>query len=80
MLCHEAAHSCYDRRAIANTILFNDSDNVRLHCTRVIHIYEAGLILALGVKWREAINQAEDLLVLNDGQYGSRVTTTQKCG
>jgi hypothetical protein len=28
--------------------------------------------LALGVKWRAAMHQAEDLRTLNDGQYGSR--------
>ena len=36
---------------IAYTILFNDQDNVRLHRTRVIHIYEADFNLAVGVKW-----------------------------
>jgi hypothetical protein len=28
--------------------------------------------LALGVKWRQAIHRAEELNLLNDGQYGSR--------
>ncbi|KAI2505037.1 hypothetical protein MHU86_9393 [Fragilaria crotonensis] len=59
-------------QTIANTILFKDSDNVRLHRTRVIHIYEADFNLALGVKWREAMHKAEDSNSLNDGQYGSR--------
>ncbi|KAI2495020.1 hypothetical protein MHU86_19495 [Fragilaria crotonensis] len=57
---------------IANTILFKDPDNVHLHRTRVIHIYEADFNLALGVKWREAMQKAEDSQALNDGQYGSR--------
>ncbi|KAI2496055.1 hypothetical protein MHU86_18476 [Fragilaria crotonensis] len=43
---------------VANTILFKDTDNVRLHRTRVIHIYEADYNLALGVKWRAAMQQA----------------------
>ncbi|KAI2490363.1 hypothetical protein MHU86_24203 [Fragilaria crotonensis] len=63
----------YNRwHTIANTILFKDSDNVRLHRTRVIHIYEADFNLALGVKWREAMHKAEDSNAFNDGQYGSR--------
>ncbi len=40
---------------IANTILFKDSDNVQIHRTKVIHIYEADYNLALGLKWRAAI-------------------------
>ena len=28
--------------------------------------------MALGIKWRAAMHQAEDLKCLNDGQYGSR--------
>ena len=63
----------YDRwKTIANTILFKDHDNMRLHRTRVIHIYEADFNLALGVKWRTAMQQAEEAGALNDGQYGSR--------
>jgi hypothetical protein len=38
----------------------------------VIHIYEADYNLSLGVKWRAAMHQAEDLQLLNEGQYGSR--------
>ncbi|KAI2496301.1 hypothetical protein MHU86_18213 [Fragilaria crotonensis] len=53
-------------------MLFKDPDNVRLHRTRVIHIYEADFNLFLGIKWREAMHQAEDLRLLNDGQFGSR--------
>lgn len=53
-------------------MLFKDSDNVRLHRTRVIHIYEADFNLFLGLKWRSAMHQAEDLRILNDGQFGSR--------
>jgi hypothetical protein len=65
-------YSFHRWQRIANTILFKDSDNVRLHRTRVIHIYEADYNLAIGVKWRAALHQAEDLKVLNEGQYGSR--------
>jgi hypothetical protein len=57
---------------IANTILFKDSDNVRIHRTRVIHIYEADYNLALGLKWRAAIFKSEKCNNLNEGQYGSR--------
>ena len=59
-------------RTIANTILFKDKDNVRLDRTRVIHIYEADVNLALGIKWRNVMHKAEDAKVINDGQHGSR--------
>jgi hypothetical protein len=63
----------YERwQTINNTILFKDHDNVRIHRTRVIHIYEADYNLMLGIKWRMALYQAEALRELNQGQYGSR--------
>ncbi|KAI2492122.1 hypothetical protein MHU86_22426 [Fragilaria crotonensis] len=68
----ERGYSYTRWQTIANTILFKDKDNFRLHRTRVIHIYEADFNLALGVKWRAAMRQAEDLRLLNEGQYGSR--------
>ncbi len=57
---------------VFNTILFKDVDNVRIHRTRVIHIYETDYNLMLGIKWRIALYQAEALRELNDGQYGLR--------
>ena len=68
----ERGYSYRRWHSVANTILFKDPDNVRLHRTRVIHIYEADFNLALGVKWRAAMHKAEDCNALNDGQYGSR--------
>ena len=68
----ERGYSYRRWQTIANTILFKDEDNVRLHRTRVIHIYEADFNLALGIKWRIAMYQAEAFAALNDGQYGSR--------
>ncbi len=68
----ERGYSYRRWRTIANTILFKDEDNVRLHRTRVIHIYEADFNLALGIKWRAAMHQAEAFQALNDGQFGSR--------
>jgi exonuclease III len=63
----------YERwQKVTNTILFKDTDNVRIHRTRVIHIYEADYNLTLGIKWRAALYQAETLKELNIGQYGSR--------
>jgi hypothetical protein len=57
---------------VANTILLKEPGNVKIHRTRVIHIYEADYNLVLGLKWRFALYQAEALKQLNDGQYGSR--------
>ncbi len=69
----ERGYSFLRWQKVVNTMLFKDTpDNVRLHRTRVIHIYEADFNLFLGIKWREAMHQAEDLQLLNDGQFGSR--------
>lgn len=68
----ERGYSYHRWHTVANTILFKDPDNVRLHRTRVIRIYEAEYNLALGVKWRAAMQQAEAFRLLNEGQYGSR--------
>jgi hypothetical protein len=59
-------------QTIANTMLFKDSDNFRLHRTRVIHIYEADFNLALCIKWRSAMHTAEINRWFNNGQFGSR--------
>ena len=63
----------YERwHTVINTILFKDPDSVKIHRTRVIHIYKADYNLTLGIKWRHALYQAEALNELNPGQYGSR--------
>ncbi|KAI2501756.1 hypothetical protein MHU86_12676 [Fragilaria crotonensis] len=68
----ERGYSYQRWQKVVNTMLFKDPDNVRLHRTRVIHIYEADFNLFLGIKWRAAMHQAEDLRLLNEGQFGSR--------
>ncbi|KAI2506424.1 hypothetical protein MHU86_8050 [Fragilaria crotonensis] len=68
----ERGYSLQRWQKVVNTMLFKDPDNVRLHRTRVIHIYEADFNLFLGIKWRAAMHQAEDLRLLNEGQFGSR--------
>ena len=70
----ERGYSFQRWQNIVNSILFKDPDNMRLHRTRIIHIYEADFNLAMGLKWRVATQQAEDLQTLNEGQYGSRTT------
>ena len=68
----ERGYSYKRWQTIVNSVLFKDTDNVRLHRTRIIHINEADFYLAMGLKWRVATQQAEDLKALNEGQYGSR--------
>lgn len=69
----ERGYSYSRWQSIINMILFKDEDNVRIHRTRVIHIYETDYNLMLGLKWRVALyQQAEALRLLNKGQYGSR--------
>jgi hypothetical protein len=45
----ERGYSYQRWKKVVNTMLFKDPDNVRLHRTRVIHIYEADLISSLGL-------------------------------
>jgi hypothetical protein len=47
----ERGYSFQRWQNIVNSILFKDSDNMRLHRTRIIHIYEADFNLAMGLKW-----------------------------
>jgi exonuclease III len=68
----ERGYSYQRWQKIVNTMIFKDPDNVKIHRTRVIHIYEADFNMVLGLKWRMALYQAEALKQLNDGQYGSR--------
>ena len=68
----ERGYSYSRWQSIINTILFKEENNIRIHRTRVIHIYEADYNLVLSLKWRIAVYQAEALKVLNEGQYGSR--------
>ena len=68
----ERGYSYRRWQTIVNSVLFKDTDNVKIHRTRIIHIYEADFNLMLGLKWRMAMYQAEALKTLNDGQYGSR--------
>ncbi|KAI2491604.1 hypothetical protein MHU86_22948 [Fragilaria crotonensis] len=68
----ERGYSFLRWQCIANTILFKDPGNVKIHRTRVIHIYEADFNLMLGIKWRVALYQSEALKQLNEGQFGSR--------
>ncbi len=68
----ERGYSFQRWQCIANTILFKEPGNVKIHRTRVIHIYEADFNLMLGIKWRAALYQAEALNQLNEGQFGSR--------
>ena len=59
-------------QTIANTHILKEPGNIKIHRTRVIHIYEADYNLALGEKWRQAMQQADEANVLNEGQFGSR--------
>ena len=68
----ERGYSLNRWQKVANTILFKEPGNVKIHRTRVIHIYEADYNLVLGLKWQVALYQAEALKQLNEGQYGSR--------
>jgi hypothetical protein len=68
----ERGYSYQRWQKVANTILFKEQSNIKIHRTRVIHLYEADYNLVLGLKWRAALYQAEVSKILHDGQFGSR--------
>jgi len=57
---------------VVNVMLQKDPGNPRIHRLRVIHLYEADYNMLLAIKWRQAIHNAEDMKLLNEGMYGSR--------
>ena len=59
-------------QTIANSHILKEPGCIKIHRTRVIHIYEADYNFSLGVKWRETMHRAEEANVLNKGHYGSR--------
>jgi hypothetical protein len=59
-------------KKVANTMLVKDPGVIKIHRTRVIHLYETDYNLAMGVKWRAALYRAETLQLLHNGQFGSR--------
>ena len=62
----------YERwKDVVNVMILKEPNNNQIHRLRVIHLYEADYNLILGVKWRDALHQAEDNQLLNESQYGS---------
>ena len=57
---------------MANSIFFKEPGNIKIHWTRVIHLYEADYNLAIGIKWSSALFLAESKNLLNKGQYSLR--------
>ena len=62
----ERGYSYTRWQSIANTTLFKHPGSVKIHRTRVIHIYEADFNLTLGLKWRIALYQSDKQL--NEGK------------
>ena len=63
----------YDRwKNVTNVMIYKEPSNINIHRLRVIHIYEADLNLLLGVKWREALQNADDHDLIHPGQFGGR--------
>lgn len=72
----ERGYSYMRWRNVANSVLFKEPGNIKIHRTRIIHIYGADYNLMLGLKWQSALLQAEAYDQLNSGQYGSRPKRT----
>jgi hypothetical protein len=69
----ERGYSYRRWQQVANAMLFKEPGNIKIvHRTRVIHLYKADYNLAMGLKWKAAMEQAQSNQVLNTGQYGSQ--------
>ena len=45
---------------VINCMLWKEPGNIKIHRTRVVHIYEADYNLTLSLKWREALSGRRD--------------------
>ena len=52
---------------VVNAMLFKEPGNMKIHGTRVIHLYEADYNLAMGRKWKAAMELSEQTNTLNPG-------------
>ncbi|MFM8621857.1 MAG: hypothetical protein ACKOB3_00515, partial [Holophagaceae bacterium] len=59
-------------RKVTNLMIFKDTGNYHVHRLRIIHIYEADLNLLMAVKWRQLLQAADRLGLVNVNQYGGR--------
>ena len=55
---------------VVNMMIYKELGNVKIHCLRIIHLYEADLSLVWGVYWRRAMYNAVNKRTLHQGQYG----------
>ena len=63
----------YDRwKTIVNVLILKDPGNFKIHRLRIIHLFECDYNFMLGLKWKDALHQAQQSKTLNDSQYGSR--------
>jgi hypothetical protein len=51
-------------------MIFKETGDFRIHRLRVIHIYEADFNLILAVKWRQLLQAADLLGLINEGLFG----------
>jgi hypothetical protein len=70
--CFRHGYSSKRWKDIINVMILKEPGNTKVHCLRVIHIFEADYNLILSLKWRALLKHAKDQNLLNDGQYGSR--------
>ena len=50
----------YDRwKNIPNVMILKDQDNYKIHCLRIIHLFECDYNFFLGLKWKDASHKAQ---------------------
>jgi hypothetical protein len=57
---------------VVTTLIKKDPGDPHIHRLRMIHLYKDCYNLLLGLSYENALHQAEDSHVLNEGKYGSR--------
>jgi hypothetical protein len=55
---------------VINVMILKEPGNLKIHCLRVIHLYEADFALILAVKWRNLIHHSVHHGLIHHSQYG----------
>ena len=55
---------------IVNVMILKEPGDLRIHCLRVIHLYEQDYNLVLAIKWRKMIQLCTNQQVLHPTQFG----------
>jgi hypothetical protein len=66
-------HYTFDRwKTIVNVMIQKEIGNNKIHCHRVMHIYEADFNGLIGIKWKQLMHEPTLHTTIHAGQHGAR--------